>query len=75
MYPIFKITKITENPNGLELEGNISSDSFRNEKWIDNDWLGFLKDENLMIYGRWKEHNGEWKFLIKPEDILDLLRN
>ncbi len=69
MYPTFKITKFTKNPDGLELEGFLSSDSFKTEKWIDDGWLGFLRSENQIIYGRWKKHNNKWKFLINLEDL------
>lgn len=71
MYPTFKITEIIDNPNGLEIKGNLSSVTYKNEKWIDNDWLGFVKDGNSMIYGRWKEDDSDWKFFVKQEDILE----
>jgi hypothetical protein len=68
MYPKFKIHKVKEEANGLELVGNLSSDSCGNEKWIDDNWLGYLKDNDFMVYGRWHKDNGEWKFFVKSED-------
>ena len=70
MYPTFKVTEILKNPDGLEITGNLSSIYYKNEKWVDDKWLGFLKDGNIMIYGRWKESDDNWKFFVKPEDIL-----
>ena len=46
MYPAFKITEIIDNPNGLEIKGNLSSVTYKNEKWIAQRLAWFCK--------RWK---------------------
>ena len=70
MYPKFRINEITEDSTGLKLSGVLSSDNFKNEKWIDDKWLGFLKDNDLMIFGRWSKDKDGWNFFINNEDNL-----
>ena len=48
--------------------GILSSDSSKDEKWVDDNRLGYLKDGGLMPYGRWHKDNDRWKFLAQVED-------
>ena len=72
MFPKFSINKVFKIEEKVELVGTVSSDSFKNEKWIEDKWLGFLRKNNLFIYGRWHKQDENWKFVIKPEDTLGI---
>lgn len=54
----------------LELTGSISSDSFDGQKWVDDKWVGSLKINDSMVFGRWYEQSSDWKFIVDAEDIL-----
>ena len=43
----------------------------KEQKWVDDDWLGFLLKDNVLFYGRWhKTENDVWDFvLLKQYDI------
>ena len=70
MFPEFKIKAISKTDKGMELIGNISSNEFDGEKWIDDKWLGFLKENSSLFYGRWHKHNNNWKFVVSNEELL-----
>lgn len=68
MYPTFKIQSIKAEAGTIELVGILSSDSCKDEKWVDDNWLGYLKDKAFMLSGRWHKDNDKWKFLVQVED-------
>ena len=67
-YPIFTIAKVVEGEKGLGLVGSVSSEYCKNEKWLDDNWLGYLKDDESIFHGRWRSENDQWKFLVDLED-------
>lgn len=69
MFPKFKIIQIMKNENKLELIGTISSDSFKDHKWVDDKWVGSLKLNDSIIFGRWYKETNDWKFIVDKEDI------
>jgi hypothetical protein len=68
MFPTFKINQVIKADKGLELTGNISSDSFKGQKWVDDNWIGSLRIDNLIVFGRWHKQNSDWKFRVDFED-------
>lgn len=68
MFPVFKINQVIKNLTGTDLIGGISSDFFEGEKWVDDKWLGFLRLNNSLVYGRWHKQNDDWKFVAESKD-------
>jgi hypothetical protein len=68
MFPTFKINEVTNTENSLELTGRISSDSFNGHKWVDDKWVGSLKVNDSIVFGRWHKQNNDWKFAVDQED-------
>lgn len=68
MFPRFKINEVIKTDKCLELTGSISSDSFNGHKWVDNKWVGSLRVEDSIIFGRWHKQHSEWKFVVDTED-------
>jgi hypothetical protein len=69
MFSIFKINEVIKAGKELELTGIISSDSFNGQKWVDDNWVGYLKVNDLMVFGRWNRQNSFWKFAVDSEDV------
>jgi hypothetical protein len=69
MFPSFKINQVIKAEKGLELTGIISSDSFRGHKWVNDKWVGSLRINDSMVFGRWYKQNSDWKFVVDFEDI------
>jgi hypothetical protein len=68
MFPTFKINKVIKAEKGIELTGSISSDSFNGHKWVDDKWVGSLRINDSMVFGRWHKQNSDWKFVVDSED-------
>lgn len=68
MFPTFKISEVIKAEKGIELTGNISSDSFNGHKWVDDKWAGSLRVNNSIVFGRWHKQNSDWKFVVDAED-------
>ena len=67
-FPTFKINQVTKTEKNLELTGVISSDSFNGHKWVDDKWVGSLKIDDSLLFGRWHKQISDWKFVIDSED-------
>jgi hypothetical protein len=68
MFPTFKINQVIKAEKGIELIGSISSDSFNGHKWVDDKWVGSLRINDSMVFGRWHKQNSDWKFIVNSED-------
>jgi hypothetical protein len=68
MFPTFKINQAIKAGKGVELLGSISSDSFNGHKWVDDKWIGFLRVNDSIVFGRWHKQNSNWKFVVDAED-------
>ena len=61
LFPSFNVEIVCPE----SLTGTINTVYFKNEKWIEDNYLGYLVNENSWAYGRWKKENDKWQFFIE----------
>jgi len=59
------VLDVRTETNGVSVLCQIDKMTFKNEKWIDDKYLGYLKHGERLISGRWRNSGGEWSFLLK----------
>jgi hypothetical protein len=62
--PHFKVNKIVTDSEGTRLIGTLNTIKYGRERWIDEDWIGYLRVDSVFIKGRWNRIGELWAFSI-----------
>lgn len=72
--PQFTVLEICDDDDVVSVRGRLTSVHGAHERWIKENWLGYLVNDTNFTKGRLYEADELWKFeIFKPEDNLKIL--